>query len=384
MRVLLVEPYHGGSHRAWAEGYAARSRHDVLVVTHEARFWKWRMHGSQVTLATAAEAVLGGCPPDVVVVSAMTDVAGFVGLARRCLAGAPVIAWFHESQFSYPPSPRDRPDLSYPLVNWTSAVAADAVVFNSEYHRRDFLAGARRLLRRFPDHRHGHLVDAVGDRSTVLPVGIDLARFARAEPREAGEPPLVVWNHRWEHDKDPDAFVAAIEALRSRGVRVRVAVIGERFVSTPASLARLPGLLGEDLVEFGYVSDTRYAELLRSADVVVSTARHEFFGVGVAEAIAAGAFPVLPDRLVYPERIPEPLHRRCLYRDEEELVELLARAVTEPPSPEERRALHDAVVDLDWSRVAPRYDAFVEDVVAARGDDRARRRDPTNRSQHSP
>ena len=40
MKVLLIEPYYGGSHRAWAEGYAAHSSHGLTLLTLPARFWK--------------------------------------------------------------------------------------------------------------------------------------------------------------------------------------------------------------------------------------------------------------------------------------------------------------------------------------------------------
>jgi len=32
-RILLLSPYHGGSHRAWAEGYAHASAHAVELLT---------------------------------------------------------------------------------------------------------------------------------------------------------------------------------------------------------------------------------------------------------------------------------------------------------------------------------------------------------------
>ena len=35
--------------------------------------------------------------------------------------------------------------------------------------------------------------------------------------------------------------------------------------------------------------------------MIVSTAGHEFFGISVVEGISAGAYPVLPKRLAYPE-----------------------------------------------------------------------------------
>jgi glycosyltransferase involved in cell wall biosynthesis len=41
--------------------------------------------------------------------------------------------------------------------------------------------------------------------------------------------------------------------------------------------------------------------VLQQADVIVSTARHEFFGLSVLEAMSAGVVPLLPNRLSYPE-----------------------------------------------------------------------------------
>ena len=38
MKILLLEPYCGGSHRAWAEGYAAHSRNEVTLLSLPARF----------------------------------------------------------------------------------------------------------------------------------------------------------------------------------------------------------------------------------------------------------------------------------------------------------------------------------------------------------
>ncbi len=374
MRVLLVEPYHGGSHGAWADGYAAASRHEVTSITHAARFWKWRMHGAHLTLARQAAEVFGDGPPDVVIASSMMDVAGFAGAARLVLGDAPLVVYFHENQFSYPLSERDRPDLTYPMINWSSAATADVVVFNSEFHRRDFLDGARRFLRQFPDHRHGPMVADVEARSVVLPVGVDLARLG-GDHAPTGDPPLVLWNQRWEHDKDPDLFVRAVSSLRDEGLRFRLAVAGERFVSIPTAFEELPGTFGDDLVWFGHAPEDVYVELLRRADIVVSTARHEFFGVAVVEAIAAGAFPILPDRLVYPERIPADLAEVCLYDDETGLVERLRAAVADPGLRSRARSLPAAMRRFDWSAVAPRYDDLLE---------RIRRDPPANADRRSP
>lgn len=356
LRVALVEPYLGGSHRAWAEGYATRSSHDVEVFGLPAIHWKWRMQGGHVTLLPLLErAVADRGRFDVVLATSMTNVPALLGLGRRTLTGARVVVYMHENQLTFPLSPDDEPDLTYAMINWASMLAADLVVFNSRFHRDAWFDELPRFLGRFPDRRHVSLIDTVRERSVVLPVGADLERLRSIE-RASGDRPLVLWNQRWEYDTGTTEFVTAIEALVSEGVDFDVALAGDRPGDDPPELSRLRASLGERLVHDGHADTDSYRSLLRRSDIVVSTARHEFFGVAVTEAVAAGAFPVLPNRLVYPERIPSEHHRSCLY-GEGEFVERLRWAITHPG---EIRSVVDALAPAmfgcDWSTQAPLLD----------------------------
>ena len=51
MKVLALEPYHGGSHQEFLDGWTAHSRHDWTALTLPPYKWKWRMRHSAVTFA---------------------------------------------------------------------------------------------------------------------------------------------------------------------------------------------------------------------------------------------------------------------------------------------------------------------------------------------
>jgi glycosyltransferase involved in cell wall biosynthesis len=109
-------------------------------------------------------------------------------------------------------------------------------------------------------------------------------------------------------------------------------------------------------VHVGFLPEVEYRALLRKADVVVSTARHEYFGVAMVEAMAAGAVPLLPARLSYPEIVPDPHHTAVLY-DDGDLRERLRDVLTDLPAAQRRvEGLRDALRAYDWSVLAPRYD----------------------------
>lgn len=363
LNVWLLNPYATGSHRAWADGYATHSAHHVRVLEMQGYFWKWRLHGGALELAEQAAAFLSkGERPDVLITTSMTNLPAFFALRRRELGAVPVLFYMHENQLTYPVPPGSKRDLTYGMIQHLSMLAADVVRFNSAYHLRAWFDEAPRLLKHFPDYTHLESIQAVRTKSNVLPVGCDLRRLDRVNHLGCRQqPPLVLWNQRWEYDKAPETMLRALYALADEGLPFRVALAGESFRVEPAEFEIARQRLGDRLVHYGYAeSEAEYARLLWSADVVLSTAIHEFFGVSVVEAIYCGAHPVLPRRLSYPELLPVELHDQCLYNDFEGLLARLRAAIV--ASAEGRPSdgpLRRHVAQFDWGVLAPTYDALL-------------------------
>jgi len=376
LHVWLLSPYHTGSHAAWAAGYRRHSRHHVTLLTMPGRFWKWRMQGGAPELAAQAVARLAaGETPDAILATDMVNLPAWLGLVRRRLpAATPVLCYMHENQLTYPWPPGEKPDLTYAMINWLSQLAADRVLFNSAYHRDSWFDALPRLLKHYPDYTHLDRVDRVVARSGVSPVGIDADLFApdrdqpgRDLPDRAGNsaPPLIVWNQRWEYDKRPDRFFALLERLRQAGIAFRLAVAGENFRNQPAEFDAARTRLAAQIVHWGYVESRRaYADLLRQADLVISTADHEFFGLSILEAICAGAFPLLPARLSYPELIPPELHPVCLYVDDDDLFVKAAQRLTAPHREALPSLQRHIATAYAWPVAAAQLDTWITTTVA--------------------
>lgn len=357
MRILWLDPFHGGSHAAVAAGYAAHAGHAVTLLTLPIDGgWRWRMRGGAVTLARLARQLAER--PDLVVASDMLDLATFRALAPAVLADVPAAVYFHENQLTYPLPPGRSRDLSFAWINYTSAMAANVVLFNSAFHRDEFLNALPALLGRYHDYRELESIETIAAKSHVLPPGVDLASLV-AEPGTPAlavpdGPPIVLWNGRWEYDKQPGAFFEALEALDARGTAFRLVVAGEHVDPQAPEFVAARERWAPRIVHWGFApSRQAYAVLLRQAKVVVSTAIQEFFGIGIVEALACGCAPVLPRRLNYPSLVPAKLHAEALYNSPAELVELLEAVLARPARPERWRAV---AAPYAWPLIAPRYD----------------------------
>jgi len=380
MRILLVSPYHGGSHAAWADGLQRHSEYDFSLLTLADRFWKWRMHGGAITLARrfVADESLA---PDVVMATDMLDLTTFAALTRRKLGATPLVLYMHENQLTYPlpadgtAGPMRRQlgerDQHYAFVNYASMMTADLVLFNSQYHRDSFFEELPRFLKHFPENNELGTVDILRKKSQVLAVGVDFGRFETGDleiksvshsPVSNLPPPLIVWNQRWEYDKNPEAFFAALYAMEAEGIPFRLALCGQQFGKRPSIFNEAIQRLGARVLHVGYAEPEEYKRLLWEAAVTVSTAHHEFFGISVLEAIYCQTFPILPQRLSYPELIPEAFHLRCLYQNQGGLIERLRWALTHPVEAKEAAdKLQTAVSLFNWTNIAPRYDQIISE-----------------------
>lgn len=300
MRILALEPYYGGSHKAFIDGWSAISRHDWTVLELPAHKWKWRMRHSAVTFADEVSVrAAHGQEWDLVFCSDMLNLAEFLGLVPPGIRQLPAVIYLHENQLTYPVRFETERDYQFAVTNMTSALAADSVWFNSAFHRDSFLDALQAFLGRMPDYQPTEAVARIRSKTLIHPPGVSVT--VRRGQRKPG-PVRVLWAARWEHDKNPQDFFEALKILESRGIGFRLSVIGEQFREAPEVFEWARQHFAEHIDRWGFQrSRADYEGALAEADVFVSTAEHEFFGITAVEATLAGAYPVLPRRLAYPE-----------------------------------------------------------------------------------
>ncbi len=394
-RFLFLESFFGGSHRAFAEGLIEHSRHRIDLLTLPAENWRWRTRAAALQfvdrLAEERAAPRPTTHPrarplhleeyDGIIATDLLTLADF----RALVAGPPILLYVHESQMTYPLPKGVSLDAATAFVDIRNVLMADRTLFNSHFHRRRFLEVAAEVLEGAPSPELRELGATMAAHAGVLHPGCSLDRLlagprgaagaagaggAGANVRGAGAGeagaasapaagPLIIWNHRWEYDKNPAPFFRTLERLSDEGWEFRLALLGENPQYHPREFEAARESLDKHIVQYGYLDDrAAYEQLLCAGDIVVSTSVQENFGISVVEAVAAGCLPLLPRRLSYPEVIPAEYHETCLYDSNRELVSMLRSFLRDGvPS---AAGLREAMRRYGWSNLGPAYDRELE------------------------
>ena len=358
MKILILEPYYCGSHKQWADGYKKYSKNHIKILHIKGKFWKWRMHGGAITLARKYIALRW--LPDFILATDMIDLSIFLSLTREKTHKIPSAIYFHENQLSYPWSPSDRDllknrDKHYAFINYTSALSANRVIFNSFFHMNSFIKELKPFLNHFPDHKELNTINIIKNKSEVLHLGMDLSVFNNGQIKK-NNLPIVLWNHRWEYDKNPDLFFKTLAKVKQNGYNFKLAVLGENFSSSPRIFEKAKEEFRSEIIHWGYCDSlTDYKKWLFMSDILPVTSNQEFFGASVMEAIHCGVWPILPKRLSYPELIPKKYQSKHLYNDDNDLLMKINWALNNLQTLRDSN-LSEIASKYDWKNIAPKYD----------------------------
>jgi len=365
MNILLIDSYFTGSHKSWAINYQKNSRHTIDILEMKGQFWKWRMHGGAVTLARLFNQ--SEITPDLILATDMLDLTTFLSLTRKQTSTIPTAIYFHENQLSYPWSPTDRDvqqnrNKHYGFINYSSALTADHVLFNSHYHRNSFIEEIEKLLKHFPDNNELDSIMIIKNKSSVLSLGLDLQGF-NAHKTDYDGTPLLLWNHRWEYDKNPESFFETLFKLNENSVDFNLAVLGENFKTSPSIFDEAKIKLKDKIVHFGYCEEfDEYAQWLWKADILPVTNIQDFFDISIMEAVYCNTYPLLPNRLTYPELLPIDMHEDHIYENNEDLYEKLNECISDIGEIRKKK-MSSIAEKYDWSKMATVYDTLFSSFI---------------------
>lgn len=306
-RILLLSGYDASSHRHWRRTLErGLPCFDWTQVALPDRYFSWRIRGNSLSFAFQYKEILQQ-NFDCLIVTSMVDLASLRGFIPG-LAEIPTIVYFHENQFDYPMLSvidDDKNIVNAQLTSIYTLLCADYVLFNSEYNRKTFFKGANQLFKKLPDGIPKGVLQQVEKNAAILPVPISdsqsLGAASLSKKYNANSVIEIVWNHRWEYDKQPAVLFKALAMLKKSGYSFKLHVLGQSFRQIPDCFEPAKTLFKNEIKTWGFQERPKYLEVLFQSDLVISTALHDFQGLSMLEAINSGCFPIAPNRVAYPE-----------------------------------------------------------------------------------
>ena len=274
-----------------------------------------------------------------------------LGLLACWAAQGPIVATFHTS------NPRSRAMIAaYPILQ-PALEKISARIAVSEYARRT-------------------LVEHLGGDAVVIPNGVDVDFFARAEPKPEWQGETIGFIGRIDEPrKGLPVLMKALPKILAERPRTRLLVAGRG--DEEEAVEDLPEELRSRVEFLGMVSDEDKARFLRSVDVYVApNTGGESFGIILVEALSAGA-PVLASDLDAFAQVLDQGAAGELFANEDAdaLAASAVRLLGDPARRAELRERGSAHVRrFDWSTVGADilsvYETVTDGAAAVAADER--------------
>ena len=169
-----------------------------------------------------------------------------------------------------------------------------------------------------PDFNNFNTIDSITRKSKVLNIGCDLDKFNKYKCNRDNSIPIILWNHRWEFDKNPDDFFNILFEIKKDEIEFKLVVLGEKFENYPLIFDKAKDKLKDNILAFDYVdSFSAYAKWLWKCDILPVTSNQDFFGISIIEASFCNTIPILPNRLSYPEIFDKKSNSNIFYENNE-------------------------------------------------------------------
>ena len=364
MKILYVEPYYSGSHKNWIDSYKKYSKHKVDILSLPGKKWKWRMHGGAITLAKEFNAL--NKKFDVIICSDMLNLPIFKSLCNKKILHSKIIMYFHENQLTYPWSPEDTDttnnrDLHYAFINYTSSLISDYNYFNSQYHYESYFDGLKKYLNKMPDFQNKKTINKIRYKSDILHIGCDLKSNFSDKLIKKKNNPIILWNHRWEYDKNPELFFKTLFQIKKDGIKFSLVVLGKKYKKYPEIFNRAQKILKDEIIHFGFCnSKDEYFSWLKKSDILPVTSNQDFFGISIMEAVCSNCYPILPNRLTYPKLFDIENNPEYFYYKDNDLKNKIIESILNinQLNLKVSRISKKLIKKYDWSVIAKKYDSI--------------------------
>ncbi|MFH7598008.1 glycosyltransferase family 4 protein [Streptomyces racemochromogenes] len=274
-----------------------------------------------------------------------------LGLLSCWAAQGPIVATFHTS------NPRSRAMIAaYPILQ-PALEKISARIAVSEYARRT-------------------LVEHLGGDAVVIPNGVDVDFFAKAEPKHEWSGQTLGFIGRIDEPrKGLPVLMAAFPRIVEQCPDVRLLVAGRG--DEEEAVASLPAALRSRVEFLGMVSDEDKARLLRSVDLYVApNTGGESFGIILVEALSAGAAVLASDLDAFAQVLDQGAAGELFANeDADSLADAAVALLRDPARRAELSARGSAHVRrFDWSTVGADilavYETVTDGAAAVAADER--------------